>query len=268
MTSGSDRYVEITPTNKHGVPVRLVHAEDIEGLTGFRSVYAYPIKTCKWIKDNWSERFQTYGTVNGMAAAQLPVYSDMLFMDFDNDEESAYKYAECLKNWNITHGIWNSGGRSIHLHIPTMPKEGPHVPYSQRTFVEEWGESIGAKADTSFYHAAGLFRLPGTVHEKTGNTKVCIGGHWGNTLDYDLVEPRRPSQVDENALASVWRMLLTPVDQGHRHLHCYKVASQASSRLGWSPESILEHLLWWNEKQDEKYRLTKDDIEVKVWKSI
>ncbi|MDB4725822.1 hypothetical protein OAF54_00205 [bacterium] len=265
----TDRYIEITKSNFHGTPPVLVHRDDIEGMVGRRSVYEFPRETCEWVMNNWSEKYQCHGSFNGLVAANLPVYSDMLFMDVDDDPESARKYIECLKKWDITHGVWDSGNRSVHIHIQCEPQEDSRVPVSQKRFVEEWGASIGASTDTSFYHAAGLYRLPGTIHEKTGKPKVCVGGHWGSPLSYELVDIQRYPVPDdsEQLLASVWRLLLTPIGAGGRHFHVFKIASNAA-RLGWPVDKILTHTLAWNSWQDTPFRLTSDEIEAKIYKSL
>lgn len=261
-----DYYVEISSTYRHNVPPYLVHVEDTEGLTGFRSVYQYPVKTCQWVMQNWSEKYGVFGSVNGMVAAGLPVATDRLFIDFDDDPESADKFIAWFRKHNISHSVWDSGGRSVHLHVVTKWACSPHLPYSQKRWLQELGEVLGASADYSIYHAAGLFRLPDTVHEKTGRKKEQIGGLWGDVLDIPVIEPAH-ERNSEASLTSFWRMMLSPVPQGGRHFHVYKLASNAS-KLGMPPEEVLEHLRHWNKWQDVNNRLTEEDLETKMYKSI
>ncbi len=257
-----DTYIEISTTNKHGTPPVLIHREDIEGLTGFRSVYEYPVETCQWIRSN--------GGIAGLTAARMPVYADRLLMDFDNDEASAAKYIASLKAWNITHSVWNSGGRSIHIHVLTEPRLGPDVPYSQKSFVERWGNDIGAMADTSFYHSSGLFRLPDTLHESTGKPKILLEQHWGGSLSYPMLESKaKPYKAgdDISTLTTVWRLLLTPVANGGRRFHIYKIVTNASI-LGWDENKILDHLKEWNKWQPPPLQLSEAELETKLWKSL
>jgi hypothetical protein len=257
-----DTFIEVSPTSKHGMPPVLYHREDIEGLTGFRSVYEYPVEACHYITDNAS--------IAGLAASHIPVYTDRLLMDIDDDEESAAKFIASLKSWNITHSSWTSGNRSVHIHILVEPQLSFMLPSSQKKFVEEWGRGIGAKADLSIYHAAGLFRLPGTIHASTGRPKELLETYWGNTLHIPLLSegPKRIYKEGEEALlSSVWRLLLTPLDVGGRRFHVFKITSNAV-KLGWDENKILEHLRWWNESMPIGVRLSAVELEDKMWKSL
>ena len=262
-------WIEVSDRPLHGVPPKLVHEDDVDDCVGFRSVYSYPEETAKWISKNWSDKHQVFGSVNGLVASGMDVGSDRIYMDIDDDPESAAKWLKCLKDWNISHSVWDSGNRSVHIHIVTPYKCDRRIPHSQRVFLEQWGASIGATTDTSIYHAAGLYRLPGTIHAKTGRAKTFVSQHVGTALDYPIADIRKSVKPEDEGevLSVLWRLLLTPMQAGGRRFHLWKMCSQAD-KLGWDVDKILEHMLEWNKWNEEKWQLSEQEIEQKVMSSL
>ena len=252
-------YSEHTVVPKHGLPPLLVPTSTLSSLVGFRSVYSYPDETVAWIKAN--------GSMAGLVASKQPVATDRLLIDIDDDPESGKLFAAFFLDAGITHSIWDSGGRSMHIHVECLPKQDWRIPFSQRKWMEELGKALGAKADLSIYHAAGLYRLPRTIHSKTGKQKVAVSSTYGSPLDYELLDSTvtlAPS-TDKEALAVVWRLLLTQLDAGGRQMHVFKITSNASA-LGWSAPTILEHLEAWNSWNP--HPLTQEQVETKMYQSL
>jgi hypothetical protein len=259
-------WAEVTSSLKHGIPPKLVPLETINNYTGFRSLYGYGDEVKNYIENNQNS-FGTSGSVVGLAASRLPVFSDVLFVDFDDNAIPSGKLLTSdLREIGVGYSVWDSGGRSIHVHINVMPYEDWRVPYSQKQWITEWMVSRNVKADLSIYHAAGLFRLPGTLHHKTGKPKTLIDEWPGSLLDYELLDhtvAQPPSDVEE-ATRMVWRMLLT-YEVSSRHFHVFKITSQAD-RLGWNSHDISEALSWWNSRI--KNPLNEEDLSQKMWQSL
>lgn len=262
-------YVEITPTPTHGTPPKLVPMSEAFNHTGYMSVYAYSEEVKRWIEDNYSEKWKCMGSVVGLVASQQPVYTDRLLVDFDvNPEEDAKKLTADLREIGVQYSVWSSGGRSFHVHIHCVGKEDWRVPNSQLAWIRGWADSRGATIDPTVYHGVSLFRLPGTVHSKTGKKKELIDFFEGSMLDYDLVETAAPGKPPENsteALVMLWRLLLTRLGEGGRQFHVYKIVSHAV-RLGWGEKQIMDHLLYWNNNLDMP--LTVAQLEDKLWKGL
>ena len=259
-------WVELTNGPKHGMPPKLVPLETINNNTGFRSLYGYNDEVKAWIETNIN-KFGGAGSIVGLAAARLPLYSDILFVDFDIESvRSGQLLVKDLKEMGVAYSVWESGGRSIHVHIRCVPYEDCRVPYSQKQWIIDWMTSRGVIADTSIYHAAGLFRLPNTLHQSSGKPKTLLARHEGDLLDYELIDhsvAQAPSNLEE-ATRMVWRMLLT-YEVSSRHFHVFKIASQAD-RLGWSEHDIKEALLWWNGRL--KNPLSEENLDQKLWQSL
>lgn len=263
-------WVEISDTAKHGTPPKLVPMEEAFNHTGFMSSYAYGTRVATWIENNASVKYGCMGSMVGLVSSQQPVYTDRLLVDFDeNPLEDAKKLTNYLREVGIQYSVWASGGRSYHVHIHCIGKEDWRVPTSQKHWIASWADAMGAKVDLSVYHGASLFRLPNTVHDKTGKKKVLLDFFEGGLLDYDIVDATAPATPPENvkeAERMVWRMLLSNITEGGRHLHVYKIASQAT-RLGWNTAKITEHVSWWNSRLSGG-KLSVDEIEEKIWRSV
>lgn len=242
-------WVEITPDSKHGVPPVLVDWEDRTNHTGFISVYGYPDNTAEWIRNNWSDKYKVMGSMVGLTSARMPVWSNRLYVDFDeNPRADAKKLSGLLEEANVAHTVWTTGGRSIHIHIECEEKCDWRVPHSQKVWMAEWAAGAGCKPDLSIYHAAGLYRMPGTLHQKTGQPKELLARYEGGVLDYDLVDSRVSSEPADKlgAERSLWRLGLVE-KVASRHMHIYKLASQAT-RLGWPEREIEKLCLFWNNR--------------------
>lgn len=162
---------------------RNANLKPIESLltsVGFRSVYMFNQEDAEIIKDRGSSKGFKY----------FNLHSDCLFVDIDikNDEEEAQALAdiEKLKASNIKFSLWSSGGRSYHLHIPHELKCSRHLPYTHKLIVEK----LGIHCDHSLYRANSLFRLPGTIHTRTGKEKVLLGEYGTKELKFSIqIEP-------------------------------------------------------------------------------
>lgn len=231
--------VEIRSTVVRSGTPRIVPYADRYNYTGFTSMYGY-------LEDAVKEIRRTGSTRN---FKRFPVFSDTLFVDFDNQDEAADDFRGLLESLEIRFDRYHSGGRSIHFHIPIEPMYGLNVPASQRY----WMEKNAPLADMSIYKHAGLYRLPGTYHAKyPGNKKKLLDSSEGNKL---VIENRPIIKVsmdnDDNEVSPqeaymiLGKLLHTEAAEGNRHPHAFKIvrACKASNQ----PESEAFLLLdMWN----------------------
>jgi hypothetical protein len=186
--------------------------------------------------------------------ASMPIYADEVLVDFDNNELAATKAIEWLTQRELGFTAWHSGGRSIHLHIPCEPMTGLGVSGIHKRFVM----ANMAGADLSFYHGAGMFRLPGTLHEANpGQYKKLLNIYEGKLLslqmyipDYEVspkyslrAESERSTEESEKMLTY---LMFRQVTEGGRNRHAYTIARTCTD-LGYSYKKTREILDMWNE---------------------
>lgn len=231
-------FVEIRATTRRTGPIRLVPLAEVDQHTGFRSVFCYSDEVADLIRESGSTR-----ELQGVS-----VYSDTLFVDFDNQDPGPFRQA--LVERGVGFQAYDSGNRSCHFHIPVEPMEGPWVPLAQKQFMK----GLAPEADLSFYHAAGQYRLPRTYHSKTGRPKTLIEQVEGKLLVIPKTEPRefRISLAGSDASEEYLHLLLTQrAAVGARSMHLFKIAI-TGAELGKTPEDVLDDLRYWNENFAER----------------
>jgi hypothetical protein len=200
-------------------------------------VYEFDTKTVEKLKEVGNTRELRF----------LPVYSDTLFVDFDNNPEAAKKFADLLRSRELGFEVWHSGGRSVHFHVPLEPQEGFAVPASQKA----WLRVNAPGADLSFYHAGGIYRLPGTFHAKyPGQQKALLASVPGELLRLETVQTPLPTRTtetdDDNSAARIYLALLNqPANEGNRTPHAFKLL-RAAKKAGQTYEDFLMDLTFWN----------------------
>ncbi len=236
---------------RSGPPV-LVPYEELSQYTGFRSVYGYGPEAAGQIREQGH-------TAN---LTGLPVYSHMLLVDFDDQPEAGYAMANALKDYDWV--LFDSGGRSLHLHVLIEPMEGSDVPQLQK----QWMRERFHKADMSIYKTAGIYRLPGTQHEATGRMKHVIKyNEPGKLLKIEATLPEAPKVTfssDEDLDTMLMRLMDTDISKGTvgRNNHIYKIA-RVGQRLGLAMEDSFKMAMQWN--QDKCYpALERSGIEATV----
>lgn len=162
---------EVTPTKAHLLD--FVPGTSLDSYTGFRSICAYGAADVK--------AAQKAGTIT--ALREVPHFCEHIFLDFDDNAEAAKEAVTWFFTNGYTHTSYDSGGRSIHIEAPITPLYHKNAAYSIRKFSEQF-----VRVDTSYQHYAGLFRLPGTLHEKTGRPKVMLTHMDGGTLSIPLID--------------------------------------------------------------------------------
>lgn len=235
-------YYEHRPTKIRQGPPRLVTREELDQRRGFRSVYGWP--------EDAANHVRTTGSSAGLK--WFPVYSDELLLDFDDAPEAADRAVSWALDSGVAYSVWKSGGRSIHLHIKVQPMLGQSVPHSQKQFVA----ATFPGADLAFYHAAGMYRLPGTAHEKNPGCYKELIEKWDGIawpiplINQPLFRPSasRGSQRDPADLdAILTHMLFKTVHEGEgRNKHAYNMAKLLKD-LGHDYDRALEVVANWSD---------------------
>ncbi len=232
---------EVRATSKRVIyPVHLLVKEEIEGYTGFRSIFGYPPETAAIIREQ-------QGTFN---LDGCDLYSDTLFLDFDDADEAAWVAAEELKPY--TYKMWNTGGRGFHIEVDIEPMRGPDVSLIQKA----WLKTKFPLCDYNIMKTSGVIRLPGTFHSKRpGQFKHLVRTNEGSLLKitppvlYSAKTCRRSVACDdpETAAEILDHLLFKVIREGTagRNNHAYKIACQCRD-LGKDSDEALLLVETWN----------------------
>ncbi len=205
----------------------------------FRSLYGYDRNVAAQINKN--------GNTKGLKG--LPVYSGMLIIDCDTDEQ-AEAAGQRLSELEVLHEIWETGNRGRHFHIPIVPMYGTNVVWSQKMWLQDSG--LWDTVDRSIYIECGQIRVPGAPHLKTGRIKRQLLSVPGNLLEIPIRVPPPSTRATPVVVESVesrmefYRNLFYRRGTGSRYPHLY-ILWQRGLAAGETHEEILESLLWWNE---------------------
>jgi len=234
---------------RRGVP-KLVPLDELRqgNWRGFRSVYAYTAE----VKD---QIIATRSTAN---LGAVPVYSDELLVDFDH--QSPDPLLLHLYDSGVGFELWSSGGKGWHVQVMLEPMFGADVPYSQRHWVAEFAP----QADLTFYHQAGQFRLPGTLHEKTGAKKTLVTAWRGDLLEIPqvAVPTRQATVTTSDSYPDLLASLFVQRGEGGRRIYVWHLAMLAA-KAGLSYEAALDHVEKWNQWSCYP-KLSKDELISKV----
>lgn len=97
-------------------------------------------------------------------------------IEFDDDnpqvnEEYAYKVSTRLKQDKIAHTMWDSGGKSIHIHFFINPKTVGSIRLLKKVVMRHYTEGLPIKPDMRLAVDSHLIRAEYGLHEKTGRRK-------------------------------------------------------------------------------------------------
>jgi hypothetical protein len=267
LPTSEQLFIELTYDTLHSASyVRPFSLSDLEKHKGFRSVYLYGVEAYKKICET--------GAVRNLN--KFPVYSDTLFIDFDDGDKSIETLKTILDKSGIAWEMYFSGRKGYHFHIPIEPMWGVHVPYSQKQFVRGLGLDT---ADTSIYKHTGLFRTPGTYHKVTGEKKALVDSSKGNVLRVPYIEPEDTFEVVQGTVASLTAALNTAnhiiLDEpgaGGRHNSLLAVAKHLI-QAGAQKETILDICSLVHNSWEEQYENPQEEIESIVeraahWQSV
>jgi hypothetical protein len=230
-------WVEVRSTVQRKGEISLIRLDSIKHHTGFRSVFAYDDETVIRIMEQKS----TQGLKN------TPVYADTLFMDFDGHDPTDFR--KFLDEQRLSYLEYDSGNRSVHFHVFLEPIFGSWVPKA----CKDWVKKHAPTADISFYHPAGMYRLPGTYHAKRpGRSKTLTNYAVGSFLQsLRLYEPNSDRTTitpqDASTLEDLFTLLTQTKIEGSRRPFIWRLAVTAYE-AGLDQVETLEHIRWWNER--------------------
>lgn len=224
---------------------RMVPLSDISRYYGFRSVYAFSQEDAEEIKKSRSSK----------GFNRFSVFSDKLLFDLDNGDQGLNDIIGWADNEGFGYEIYESGSKGLHVELPTVAKYSPSLPGTHK----EIAKKIYPKADLSIYRHGSLYRLPGTIHKKTGNPKKLVESVQSNILlDFELKteEPKikaleiDPSEDAQLALALASSLFNNSPGCGGRYMKFWST-SRALVDAGFSEEFIVELMLRINESWDD-----------------
>jgi hypothetical protein len=252
MPKASELWIEVTKDTYHSPHfLRKMSEVQLAKIRGFRSIYLYT--------QGAVDHMLKQETVGGIS--RFPVYSDTLFVDFDDGDSSSTVFEGILNAQGIAYSMYFSGRKGHHFHIPIEPMFHTEVPHSQKM----WVNSLGLRSvDLSIYRHTGLFRLPGTIHKITGNKKELLKEVHGNVLTIPII-PRSCSDISvehhgdsefASALQISLRSFIDEPGPGGRHVKLVSIAKRLL-QSGMSPSATEEFItivnsLWSNPKPDEE----------------
>jgi len=260
MTNRSDVRFEFRSGKVRQGPPVYVSYRELLVLKGYQSQYGVLKKQA----DFNTQAGQTKGVT-------YEVYCDTLLVDFDACVHRADFFDGVLCRAGIAFLRGVSGGRSDHFHIPIDPMFGTDVPYSCKA----WILQNAPGADTSVYHRNGMFRLFGTIHEKTGRPKILTKTVQGQRLhiEYQEEAPRVSYSTGhvsdlESALSYALSLCGNEPTMGTRHQQLWSLAkslADATNQTVSDPAGLVFGLLqavnanWANKKDtDDIHRIVRD----------
>lgn len=176
-------YYEYRPTVKRVGAPKLITSEEVAKVRGFVSVYGFDEEGKRYVEDSKG----TFG-IQGHT-----LYSNLLYIDIDNNDELAEYIRADLEKRNVTFSMYYTGGRGFHFHIPIVPMWGTAIHYKQKV----WVGYLYPGADCSLYKSTGIIRTPGTFHSKNpGEFKRLVHTFQGDVLEIDTSNLPLPLETE------------------------------------------------------------------------
>lgn len=231
------------PAKSFGSKPHFIGDREVDGKEGFISLYSVTTET----KDCIIQEGSTVG-FKGI------VGSERLWIDCDS-YEAADKVEAILIKEGYDYVAYDTGNRGAHFGVLRDHPPSHLLPQKDKEWVRQ---RLGELADSSIYTHLHLFRLPGTVHEKTGRRKELVKVVCGRSIKH---EPLRYKSVNINSnnvnSNNSWSIfdyhsimgLTTPRKNGDRHPTlvklCYALKDMAkvdaNVALWWLTETSKLH---------------------------
>lgn len=218
-------------------------------LRGFTSLYQVTEETAKAIEQA--------GTVKGFKGI---VWSERLWLDFDN-EDAARRADSRLKEMGYDYVCYTTGNRGLHFGILR-----DHIPSHLLPLLDKaWVKANFPEADSSIYTHLHPFRVPGTVHEKTGRPKTLLFERRGRTL---VLPPLKREEMQiisfgqkqgKSVFDCFYVMANTvPVTAGQRHSTLVKLINALKNDAGVS----MDIAMWWASEWNKMLSEPKEEYEI------
>lgn len=182
---------------------------------GFASLYAVEEETAKAIyAETTTKQFKGV------------VWSERLWIDFDS-YEAADRAESKLKEMGYDFIAYDTGGRGAHFGILRLTNPSHLLPYKDKA----WVKKHFPEADPSIYTHLHPFRLPGTLHAKTGRRKQAVVAVEGKTLILPVYEDQYVVRTHDHyngsgrSVFDCFRVMSNshPVPSGERHATLVKL---------------------------------------------
>lgn len=166
----TDKYVWYfySASKSFGNEPYFLHRDEIPN-TGFSSLYAVTEETARGLCEA--------GHTRGFKGC---VWSERISLDFDS-YEAATRAQLTLEEQGYDYIMYDTGGRGCHIAILRNSEPSHIIPLLDKA----WARKAFPECDSSVYSHLHLFRLPGTVHEKTGRPKRKVYEKRGKALVID-----------------------------------------------------------------------------------
>ncbi len=183
----------------------------------------------------------------GTAAAYKGcVWGERLWIDVDSYEE-AEKVDSRLRKEGYDYVSYDSGGRGAHFGVLRDHEPSHLLPVKDKA----WVKANFQEADTSIYTHLHLFRLPGSIHEKTGRAKQLVESIRGRALKLPPLEMREvklSGNVNSGGDISVFDCFSVmantiPVKNGNRHPTLVKLAYALKDQAGANADFAYQWLI-------------------------
>lgn len=218
-------------------------------LLGFASLYQVTKET--------AEAVEQAGTVKGFKGI---VWSKRLWIDFD-DEDAARRADSKLKEMGYDYVCYTTGNRGLHYGILRNHAPSHLLPLLDKAWVKEHFPD----ADTSIYTHLHPFRIPGTLHEKTGRPKTLLFERGGRSL---VLPPFKREEMQivsfgqkqgKSVFDCFYVMANTvPIDAGQRHSTMIKLINALKNDAGVS----MDIAMWWTTEWNKMLSEPKEDHEI------
>jgi hypothetical protein len=233
----------------------MLPANEVAKKQGFCSIYAF--------QEDAAKEIIAQGNSKGLG--RFPVWSDKVVFDLDNGEEGLADLLNWAKERGLGYRLYFSGSKGYHCEIPHIPVLDKNLPYTHRLFAE----ATGISCDPSMYQHARLYRLEGTLHEKTGKPKQFVEEVEGeNLLEIAIREPPESrfkirdvedSELLPFFLSRVATLAGSSPGPGRRHISFWQLAKDAY-QCGISFDTTLELCLtvngtWKDDAKEYEYVL-------------
>lgn len=222
-----------SPTHTLGSPPSFYRSNTlVRNGCRYASVYA--------IREEDATSIKEAGTAAGFKGI---VWSQRLWIDFDS-EEAGKEAQEILKREGVDHVSYTTGGRGCHIGILRDAAPSHLLPIQDK----QWVREQFPKADLSLYWHLHLIRLPGTLHERTGQAKKLLYSYEGRHITLPPYKANEKHTTVVNATQGKRTSLFTngevvmnlTYESGSRHAHLVKLAGSIARHAG----STVTDALW------------------------
>lgn len=251
MNERRHNFYLVTDGLYYGDRLHFVHGDTLGDHKGFQSLYA----VCK--ED--AEALQQAGTAKGFKGV---VWSERLQIDCDCNED-ADRVRLYLKENSYDYMEYSTGNRGSHFGILRNSNPSHLLPQQDRA----WVRKRFPFADLSIYSHLHLFRLSGTLHEKTGRPKELVFQQDGKGVEHETVDlseydiPDSPSPLSsiEGSILDDFQIAhySFPAMVGNRHYSLVNVC------YGLHRLSVSEaNARWYLNEVNKRYKDPKETTEI------